>query len=285
MAVTPWNPNANGEVRALTSNGKRIFAGGAFTTIRGQGAKRIAAISFAGGRLWGGGAGNVVRAIRLDKTRLIIGGTFKGVQGKRRHRAAALSPKTGALLKWAPNVNRAVDAIAVSANRIYLGGEFTAVNGKTERHIVALNRVTGARIAFPDVTFPVLSLALSGRLYVGGSGAGGWLTAFTPAGHKVWQVRTDGGLAAIAVTAHQIIAGGHFNNVCTKVDRVRRPRFCGTRCSRSAPAARCSRSRPRSTRCWECSLCAHPRATCGPGGDFTVINGSTREHLARFTYS
>lgn len=282
--VTAWNPNANGEVRALTSNGKRIFAGGAFTTIRGQGAKRIAAISFAGGRLWGGGAGNVVRAIRLDKTRLIIGGTFKGVQGKQRHRAAALSPKTGALLKWSPNVNRAVDAIAVSANRIYLGGEFTAVNGKTERHIVALNRVTGARIAFPDVTFPVLSLALSGRLYVGGSGAGGWLTAFTPAGHKVWQVRTDGGLAAIAVTAHQIIAGGHFNNVCSKVIG------CGTKILRHkmfavGPGGALQPFAPTVNSVLGVFALRASKGNLWAGGDFTVINGSTREHLARFTYS
>ena len=152
--VTAWNPNANGEVRAPPRTASGSSSAAAFTTIRGQGPRGSPRSRLAGGRLWGGGAGNVVRAIRLDKTRLIIGGTFKGVQGKQRHRAAALSPKTGALLKWSPKVNRAVDAIAVSANRIYLGGEFTAVNGKTERHIAALNRVTGARIAFPDVTSP-----------------------------------------------------------------------------------------------------------------------------------
>ena len=282
--VTPWNPNANGEVRALTSNGKRLFAGGAFTTIRGRGAKRIAAISLAGGRLWGGGAGNIVRAISLDKTRLIIGGTFKGVQGKQRHRAAALSAQDRGPAKWSPNVNRAVDAIAVSANRIYLGGEFTAVNGKTERHIVALNRVTGARMAFPDVSFPVLSLELSGRLYVGGSGAGGWLTAFTAAGHKVWQVHTDGGFAAIAVTAHQIIAGGHFNNVCSRVIG------CGTKILRHkmfavGPGGALQPFAPTVNSVLGVFALRVSKGNLWAGGDFTVINGATREHLARFTYN
>ena len=96
--VTPWNPNANGEVRALTSNGKRIFAGGAFTTIHGQGAKRLAAISLDRRPSVGRRCGQVMRAMKLDKTRLTRRRDVpEGVQGKQRHRAAPLSPKTGIL--------------------------------------------------------------------------------------------------------------------------------------------------------------------------------------------
>jgi Domain of unknown function (DUF5122) beta-propeller len=284
--VTAWNPNANGEVHALASNGKRIFVGGSFTTIRGGAAKGIAAVSLAiGGRLWGGGAGNTVRAVKLDHSRLLIGGDFRKVQGKKRFRLASLSPKTGVLGKWNPKADRSVTAIAVGPSRVYVGGNFTQINGKNEKHLAALNRVTGAPVPFPHPSFPVVTLALSGKLYVGGSGSGGWLSAYQTNGHRVWQVHTDGGFAAIVVTAHQVIAGGHFNTWCKGTTP-----HCGTPVVRHHLLAVNSAG---SVTGWAPDVNSvlgvfALRAASGKvwaGGDFTKINGATRNHLARFTYN
>lgn len=280
--VTSWNPNANGDVRALATNGKRIFAGGGFTTIHGQGAKRLAAISLTGGRLWGGGVGSEVKAVKLDKTRLLVGGNFRKVQGKKRLRLASVSPKTGIVGKLSLNVNRAVAAIAVGPSRFYIGGEFTAVNGNTHRHLAAINRSTNKVIGFAQPSFPVLALALSGKLYVGGSGAGGWLTAYTTAAKKVWQVHTDGGFAAIAVTAHQIIAAGHFNNWCkgSCQNKVLRHHMMAI-----GPGGSVTAFAPTINSVLGVFALRASKGNLWAGGDFTVINGATRNHLARFTYN
>jgi hypothetical protein len=283
--VTAWNPNANGEVHALASNGKRIFAGGAFSTIHGKAAKGVAAISIGvGGRIWGGGAGNTVRAIKIDHNRLVIGGDFRKVQGKKRSRLAAVSLKTGVLGKWAPKANRSVTALAVGPSRVYAGGNFSQINGKNEKYLAALNRLTGAPLPFPHPSFPVVALALSGKLYVGGSGAGGWLSAYQTNGHRNWQVHSDGGFAAIVVTAHQVIAGGHFNNVC------RSSPGCGNPLVRHHLIAVNSAG---SVTGWTPDVNSvlgvfALRAANGKlwaGGDFTKINGAVRNHLARFTYN
>ncbi len=289
-AVTSWNPNANADVRALATNGKRIFAGGSFTTVHGAGSKHVAAISLAGLRIWGGGADNVVRALRMDNTRLLVGGTFQNVQGKKRHRLAALSPKTGVVGTWNPDADHPVDAIVVGPSRVYIGGEFRTINGKSERHLVAINRNTNAIVPFPHPAFPVFALALAGRLYVGGSGAGGWLTAFATTGHRDWQVRVDGGVAAVSATANQIIVGGHFNNYCIGGTAAGGPTHC------TNPGVRhhlLSVGIGGAVQSWAPDVNSAlgvfaTRAVSGNlyvGGDFTSIGAPTRNHLARFTYS
>jgi hypothetical protein len=289
--VTAWNPNANLDVRALASNGKRVFVGGSFTTIHGQGAKGIAAISFAGTRIWGGGVtGGIVRTLRLDRTRIIFGGTFSGVQGKKRNRLASVSPVTGVVGSWNPDADHPVDAIVVGPNRIFIGGEFLTVGGKSQKHLFAISKATGKIVPFAHPNFPVAALALAGNLYVGGSGAGGWLSSFTPLGHRNWFVHIDGGVAAVAATSAQVIVGGHFNNWCKGSTATGSPIKCVTPVIRTKLLA--ANPTTGAVTAWAPTVNSvlgvfALRATQGRlyvGGDFTKINGTTRNHIARFTY-
>jgi hypothetical protein len=279
-------------VRALASNGKRLFVGGAFTSIHGKAAARLAAISLVvGGRYWGGGANDVVRALKLDRSRLLVGGVFKKVQGKVRHRFASLNPTTGRLGTWAPNFNQIVDAIAVGPSKVFVGGEFKTVSGKKEANLVVFNKSNNAIAPFIHPNFPVFALGVSGRLYVGGSGAGGWLTAYTTTGHRDWQVRLDGGVQALSVTQNQIIAGGHFANWCQGGGGTGGPLHCTVPVSRPKLIAVNPVSGAVSS--WAPAVNSPlgvfaTRVSNGKlwvGGDFTKIGPDVRNHLGTFTYS
>ena len=83
-----------------------------------------------------------------------------------------------------PEVNRAV-ARSPSARQRHLHRRRVHRGQRQDR---ASPRCAQPRHRRPDgirpPSFPVLSLAFSGKLYVGGSGAGGWLTAYTTAGKE-----------------------------------------------------------------------------------------------------
>ena len=51
--LLPWNPNANGVVRALTLNGAKtaVYVGGDFSTIGGKAASKLALVDLASGRV------------------------------------------------------------------------------------------------------------------------------------------------------------------------------------------------------------------------------------------
>ena len=105
---------------------------------------------------------------------------------------------------------------------------FTQINGKNERYLAALNRLTDAPLPFPHPSFPVVALALSGKLYVGGSGAGGWLSAYQTNGHRNWQVHSDGGFAAIVGNRPSDHRGRPFQQHLPVFSAVAGTRWCGT---------------------------------------------------------
>ena len=289
---TSWNPNANGAVHALAASGTLIYAGGAFTKVRGLGAAHIAAINFSGRRVWGGGAGNTVRAVKVANRRVFIGGSFKKVQGKKRHRLAALGALHGTLLRWNPSANRVVYALAPVGGRIYVGGAFTTIGGHGAPRLVDLSQTTGGRIRFAShPSYPVLGLtAGSTQLYVAGAGAGGHISSYTMGGRRLWVRVTDGAAAAVVRAGSQIAFGGHFNDVCSGNTGGGNPFHCTTPIVRHhllsvrpngallgwAPDVNSTLGvfamRSTATRVWA-------------GGDFTSVGAPQRQHLTRFPYS
>jgi hypothetical protein len=289
---TTWNPSANAPVHALAASGTLIYAGGEFTTIRGLGAKHIAAINFSGRRVWGGGAGNTVRAVRVANRRVFIGGSFKKVQGKKRHRLAALGALHGTLLRWNPDANRAVYALAPVGSRIFVGGAFTTMGGHGAPHLVDLSQITGGRIRFAShPQYPVLGLAAGAtQLYVAGAGAGGHISSYTLGGRRLWVRVTDGAAAAVVRAGSQVAFGGHFENVCKGNAGGGNPFHCSTPIARHHLLA----VRPNGAlQAWGPDVNSvlgvfAMRATSTrvwAGGDFDSVGPTTRRHLARFPYS
>jgi hypothetical protein len=141
---TGFVADANAPVRALATDGSRLFVGGSFSQISGANRSRIAALSLTTGVPVAGftsSTNNNVYSLRVHGSRLYLGGTFTSVLGQPRGRVAAVSAATGALDPgFAPDVDDEVNAVVVSPDgaRVYVGGDFGRVNGVNRPYIATL---------------------------------------------------------------------------------------------------------------------------------------------------
>jgi hypothetical protein len=90
---TPWNPDANGNVLALTASGSAIYAGGNFTRIGGQNRAYITALDRATGgnvEAWSPGANYTVLALASSGDVLYVGGAFTAFEVPYRSGIAAV---------------------------------------------------------------------------------------------------------------------------------------------------------------------------------------------------
>jgi hypothetical protein len=245
--LLPWNPNVNGEVRALAvaPNQSRVYLGGKFSTVGGQARKNLAAVDPTSGapQAWTANAGAVVRSIvvRPVNSWVYIGGLFTQVKGQPRIRVAALTTATAAVVAgFAPSFEqptvqcppRCAPAVATLAltpdgGGLYVGGTFAMANGQPRNSVAKVDATTGALLAWdPSVYSPgsvnhVLQLAVLGpRVYVCGDywAVGGKpspnLAAVDPttgARDTSWVATTDGGVNACAVSDTTLYIGGHFD--------------------------------------------------------------------------
>jgi hypothetical protein len=171
-ALLPWDPQANGDVWALTASpdGSTIYAGGDFTTIGAATRKKVAAFLTADGLVtsWNAPVGGRVRTILATSDAVYIGGTFSGVGGKSQPRLARLNTNTGALdTTWRPQVRQipaggfdpstgegatcpprcspSVTFLALAnSGDIYVGGHFGIVNGTYRNNAAEVSAVNGA---------------------------------------------------------------------------------------------------------------------------------------------
>ncbi|OMH31374.1 LamG-like jellyroll fold domain-containing protein [Tersicoccus sp. Bi-70] len=149
-------PVLNAQARAITASpdGSRIYVGGAFTTVNGRPAYRIAALDPVTGAALPGFApvpNSRVNVIVATGNTVYFGGWFGQVGSTVRNKAAAVDATTGALLPWVPSVeNGDVSALVVSpdGNRAVLGGNFTTLNGSANPGygMGAVDTATGANL-------------------------------------------------------------------------------------------------------------------------------------------
>jgi hypothetical protein len=219
-ALLPWNPNANGTVRAIRVIGSNVYLGGSFTNVGGTARTRLAAVSTGSGALvtgWNASATGEVFTI-AGTTTLYLGGNFGTVDGSARAHLAAVSVSTGALQSWSPTADQEVRSLKlIAGNRLIAGGNFTQVNGSSHNHLAALSPTTGASLQWnTSVSYDVIGLATdSAGVYVAGAGGGGNFAAFNPAtGSTLWQGGTNGNVQAIGVVGGDVYLGGHFQTYC-----------------------------------------------------------------------
>jgi hypothetical protein len=183
-AVTAFDPNANGIVRAiaLDSAAGIAYLGGDFTQLAGStvARNRLAAASASTGipTSFDPNVAGVVRTLALDSTatNLYVGGDFVTVNGSTaRSRLAAFATSTGVASSWNPNSNAAVYAIVVEpgSNRAYAGGAFTSIGATTRNRLASIDLTTGAASNWnPNANNVVQAIALdvaTKRVVVGGS--------------------------------------------------------------------------------------------------------------------
>ena len=217
-----WAPSFDGEVAALavSADGTKVFAGGAFKSAGGLARTRLAALDAATGAVdpnWKPSASWTVGALAVVGGRLYIGGDFKILSGQSRPYLGAVSAATGALdTTWAPAADAKVRSLAVSpdGSRIYAGGDFTTVAGTTRKNLVQLDAVTGAVASgwHPDPGYRVFGVAANAtRVFTAGGGSANSLASWDGAtGVRQWVKKSDGDFQAIGISGGIVYAGGHF---------------------------------------------------------------------------
>lgn len=249
--LLPWNPDANGLVRALaaSADGTKLYVGGDFTRIGGVYAPKIAMLDRATGQVVSTFKSNVrgrVFSVALSGNRLFVGGDFDEVRGPGgalvpRSNVAALDATTGAVLDWAPPTvgpGRYIGqtgvptpdappghafAVAVPADgsRVYVGGNFIDMGG--QGGMVVLDAVTGA--ALPQqwsVERPVHDLEVwpgdGTTVFAATGGPGGRLFAFRPSvpTRPLWKAAVDGDAMGVAASDTTVFLAGHYDFIVPK---------------------------------------------------------------------
>ncbi|MFG3581090.1 hypothetical protein [Micromonospora chersina] len=166
---TTFRPVVNGTVKALAASpdGRSLYIGGAFTTVNGVAAPRVARVDAATGARVAGftpaALNNQVNDMRLVGNRLILGGAFQTVGGVTRRALAALNATTGAadatvnLRVEGPRKTTSgatspvkIEALDVSADgrRLVFVGNFSSVAGVARHQLAVANLSdTGATLS------------------------------------------------------------------------------------------------------------------------------------------
>lgn len=217
-----WRADVVGRVATLAANGGTLYVGGEFSSVGGQARENLAAVSTAtpGSVLpWNPGANRAVEALAASGTDVYVGGKFERIGGISRSKLAKLGGTSGTVdATFLPNPNQWVAALVLSGDQLYAGGFFTAIGGATQSYLGALDPATGASSSWrPSLTCPVygLDLAADGStVYVACGGSGGSALAFsTSANTRLWLVRTNGNLHAVARIGDAVYLGGHHTTM------------------------------------------------------------------------
>ena len=132
-AITPWNPEVDGSVECITTDGSTVYAGGNFRYVNGfPGVERdhLAAFDAQTGNAtsWNPGADGTVEVLLLHDGVLYAGGGFGTIGSIDRPFLAALDPQTGLTMSWDAQLQGGgVKALAIRGTSLYIGGSFNRV--------------------------------------------------------------------------------------------------------------------------------------------------------------
>jgi trimeric autotransporter adhesin len=225
--LLPWNPNVNGEVRALAVAGQRVYLGGNFSQVGGQNRRRLAAVDAGSGAAtaWNPQVSAKVNALATDGATVWLGGSFTSVGGSSRLRLAAVSAITAAVTAFRADVDGEaegsgpyVNALALRGSELYVVGAFSSIGGVARTVSARVDAASGAVSGWrPATRYTATAVAVApdgSTVYVGGRGPGGYVAAFTATtGTTVWSRNPDGDVQALTATTADVYIGGHFDTV------------------------------------------------------------------------
>jgi hypothetical protein len=290
--VPAWQPSANGTVKTIANDGSGgIVVGGSFTKINGFGRPHIAKI-LADGTLvakatFAAEANGDVQALATSGGRLYMGGLFGTVDGQPRAFLGAVSAANGTLDgSWTPFVDGRVDGLEVVGGNVVAGGFFLNAGSASGGHpsIAAFDGTNGTLQSgwtghSPNSAVVSMDVGGDGSIYAGHSN--NRFERFTPTGGTSWQVGFDGNVQAIGISDGEVIAGGHFQNICDP----------GTNCANPIVRHHIAAFDPATgalDTSWAPSVnsdlgvfaLADTSTGLAVGGDFTRIGGADQAHLA-----
>ncbi|HET9252354.1 MAG TPA: FlgD immunoglobulin-like domain containing protein [Candidatus Eisenbacteria bacterium] len=287
-AVTPWNPDVNGEVHDIALGSGVVYVAGVFSAVGPTARSYVAAIDSNTGLALAFTCtpNGAVTELEFAGSEVYIGGAFTTVNGDPREHLAALQATTGTPTFFHAGVGSGLtDATALEFSD---GKLFLAVNSSSGHVIKVLDPVTGYLPYNVITNGPVHDFLPDGALvYIGGnfSTVGGQsrlnLAAVVVATGAVsgWSVNTDGEVRALAevfiwsdeIFIDVLVVGGNFSMVGAS--------------SRSRLAV--INKNPTFVLGWSANLgggdvhCLEEAGgTIYAGGDFSIINGIARNNLA-----
>ncbi|WEO76947.1 PKD domain-containing protein [Cryobacterium sp. SO2] len=235
-ALTAFNPNMNGAVRALVAarDGSRVYAGGTFTKAGATNRYRLVAFASATGALvtsWAPQVNGRVAALGVSGTAVYAGGAFTSAGGQARQYMASFAASNGAVQAWKGTpAGGTVSALTVSpdSTKVIIGGSFTSYDGGSNPGygMAATNASTGASSAWKvnstlrngGSTAAILSLTSTsdgvfGTGYDFGSGGNfeGTFRASWADGTLVWMEDCHGDTYSAAPTAGVVYTTGHVH--------------------------------------------------------------------------
>ena len=209
-------------------DGNTVYVGGDFTSIAGVAVQRFAAIDVVSCQVTAlrvAGISSLVLGITSTSSAVYLAGEFTKVGTVSRPYFAAVSPSSGALLPFAPVVDKPGRAMTVSPDgqRLAIGGAFTTVNGSASHSIAVVNASTGATVKAYGATFvPAASITKtivsdSTGFYVGNEGTGsgvfdGRLAVDWSTLNERWRDTCLGATQALVVLGGILYSGSHSHD-------------------------------------------------------------------------
>jgi hypothetical protein len=220
-----WMVPADNDVRALalSPDGSRLYAGGAFTTIDGVSRHHLAAINVADhsqvtpwkGRTWGN-----VRDLVVRGNTLYVAGRTQKIDGVVQRGLGAVDATTGVRdASFGLSADNDVLGLALTGNQLLISGAFTQVDGSPRASLAAIDLSTNTLTGWTpprlcstcDQYWDVQTDGTNA--YVASSGPGGTAGAFDlTTGAQPWHsIRGDGDMQALWLPGDgRLYLGGHF---------------------------------------------------------------------------
>lgn len=206
---------------AVSADGRRLYAGGAFRRVDGRPRRGLVALA-PGGRVdprWRAdvGRGNVWSLVATDSY-LFVGGSFGSLGGARRVGLARLHRSTGRVDgAWSPEARGGTVLtleLPPGRNRLYVGGRFTSIDGRPgTADLVALDPWRDAidRGFSRQPGRDVLDVLADGRgrVWLALDGDGGQAEVLGGGGRVLRSWPADGDVQTVERIGDRVFFGGH----------------------------------------------------------------------------
>jgi len=220
-----WQVATDGDVRALavSTNGRRLFAGGQFQNVSGTQHQHLVALTSSNGSAapWNASASGEVLDLLVVGQTLYVGGSFDSIRQHQQRGLGAVTTDTGRRVKaFKASVNLRVESLTRHGQNLIIAGRFVRVNGKLRASLAKVSLSTGKLASWSPVRVCATCttywdvVADAHNAYVASSGPGGNVGAYSlSTGKRAWPVvHADGDVQALALAPDGLLyLGGHFN--------------------------------------------------------------------------